>query len=443
MASQVHVSDEPMIRDALTGLPGPATLRARLAEWRDVAGSEAAPVHAMLISLGRFDTVNLAYGEAAGDSALAEVARRILHFAGDELADGEWCAARIAGGNFVLAARQPISRERWQWLGEALGKAVATPIAAIDGASIVRLWSRIALLRVLPGERPDHVLDRLAATLANAKHRAGARLLWADRENAPAGMRSAEIEADLLSALDRDEIEIVFQPQFPMTGHAPAGAEALARWRHPRLGLIGAQTLFAIAERADHVAQLSRHIAQRALGHAARWPGDLRLSLNITPDDLACPGFAAQFLDMLVVSTFDPARLTLEITEQVLLGDLEIAAATLATLKAAGIRIALDDFGGGFCNFRYLKLLPLDALKLDRSMIEGIEHDGRDLAVLRAIVALAGALDLTVIAEGIESEAQLQIAAREGATLFQGFLRSRPLSPADLITLVGNTRRAA
>ena len=422
-------------RDALTGLADAAALHARLERWRGAGRDkgEAAPVHALLVGLGRFDAVNLAYGEAAGDGALVEVARRLLHFGGDELGEGEWLAARLGGGKFALIARQPVSRERWQWLGEAIADALAAPIAAVDGAGTVRLWPRIALLRVLPGETGAHVLDRLAATLGRAHDRPGARVLWADRTQAPAGIRAAELEADLLAAVDRNEIEIAFQPQFDLVEGGVVGAEALARWRHPRVGLIGAAALFAIAERADHLAHLSRHIAETALVHAAGWPRHFRLSLNITPVDLAASGFAAELAALVTGSGFAADRLTLEITEQVLLGDLEGASAALAELKRAGVRIALDDFGGGFCNFRYLKLLPLDALKLDRSMIEGIEHDPRDRAVLCAIVALARALGLTVVAEGIENEAQRAIAAAEGCALYQGFLGAPPLSHREFL----------
>ncbi len=430
MTSLSHASGQSR-RDALTGLADSEAVRGALDIWRaEATDGKAAPVHALLIGLGRFDAVNLAYGEAAGDGALVEVARRILHFAADELADGEWLASRLGGGKFALVAREAMSRERWQWLGEALGEALAAPIATLDRSGTVRLWPRIALLRVLPGERADHVVDRLAGTLAQAHDRPGARIAWADRTRSPAGIRAAEIEADLLTAIDHGEIEIVFQPQYDMADDRLVGAEALARWNHPRIGQIGAGALFAIAERAEHVAHLSRHIAEKALAAARVWSRDVRLSINVTPADLASPNFAHEFASLLDASGFAAARLTLEITEQVLLGDLERCAATLATLKSRGIHIALDDFGGGFCNFRYLKLLPLDTLKLDRSMIDGIEQDERDRAVLRAIVALARALDLTVVAEGIETEAQRAIAHSEGCAVYQGFLRSAPLSPA-------------
>jgi EAL domain-containing protein (putative c-di-GMP-specific phosphodiesterase class I)/GGDEF domain-containing protein len=433
MATNPRLSDSE--RDPLTGLADGGALTRELETWRVEQRGSAFGVHAMMIGLGRFDTVNLAYGAAAGDGALAEVARRILHFATDELAGAEWIAARIGGGTFAVVTREAVSRERWQWLGEALAEAVAAPIAAVDGAGTVRLWPRVALLRMLPGERAAHVLDRLAATLERAHDQAGARLQWADRGSTPPGIRTYELEADLLPAIDRGEIEIAFQPQYALATGVLVGAEALARWRHPRLGMIGAGPLFAIAQRTDHVAPLSRHIIERALAEACRWPETLRLSLNITPDDLVSSTFAAQFASVVARSGFAATRLTLEITEQVLLGDLEAVAATLNGLKESGMEIALDDFGGGFCNFRYLKLLPLDRLKLDRTMIDGIESDPRDLAVLRAIVALAGALGLSTIAEGIETEGQRAIALAEGCDWFQGFLASAPLSPEDFLAL--------
>lgn len=424
-------------RDRLTGLPGPADARAVLAGWQAdyAARGHVAPVQAMLLGLGRFDTVNLAYGEAAGDGALAEVARRILHFAEDEFESGAHLVARIGGGQFLVAALEACSRERWEWLADALADAVALPIADLEDAGTLRLWPRVALMRATHGEGPEIVLDRLAQALAQAKAEPARRVLWADGGLSVPGRRSAQLEADLLAALDRDEIEILYQPQFALDSDRLTGAEALARWQHPELGRIGAGALFAIAERADHVAQLSRHIATRALAGAKDWPDHLRLSLNITPADLAAGSFAQEFSALLAKSGFPAERLTLEITEQVLLADIERAAASLEQLHELGVRIALDDFGAGFCNFRYLKLLPLDYLKLDRAMVDGVIEDPRDLAVLRGIVAMAKALDLTVIAEGIESEAQREIIAAEGCDYYQGFLKAAPMGGGDFASL--------
>jgi diguanylate cyclase len=414
--------------DPLTGLAGPAAARARLTAWHE----QAVPAHALLLGLRRFDALNLAYGRSAGDFALGEVAQRIKHFAADEL-DGPWFVARIGGAQFLLVASEPCSRERWQVFAGQLADAVARPIAS--GGSTLRLSPRIAMLRGLLDESPESTLDRLAETLTLLIAQPGRRLLWADGENTRAGRSAAQLEADLLGALDRDEIEILFQPQYSCGDDRLCGAEALARWNHPELGRMGAGALFAIADRAEHVPQLSRHIAVRALAGAAKWPGDLRLSLNITPNDLAAGNFAQDFSALLKASRFPAWRLTLEVTEQVLLADMQQAALALAGLVKAGTRIALDDFGAGFCNFRYLKVLPLHYLKLDRSLIEGVAGDSRDLAVLRGVIALARALDLQVIAEGVESEAQRLLVSAEGCATYQGFLKAQPMSAAEFLKL--------
>lgn len=408
-------------RDPVTGLTGLDAARVRLGDWL----RQGEPIHALLVGLKRFDAVNLAYGPSAGDAALAEVAGRLKHFAGDEL-EGAWLAARGGGGQFLLFSVEPLSRERWQLIGAQLLDLLARPITI--GASTLRLSPRAGLLRAVAGEEPDSVFDRLGQALDNAMSHPGRRLIWADGEATPAGRSAAQLEADLLRALDREEIEVVYQPQFSCADDRLSGGEALARWNHPRLGRIRAGGLFAIAERADHVAQLSRHIQRLALEGAKAWPMDLRLSLNVTPSDLASSNFANEFAALAHDAGFPAWRLTLEVTEQVLLSDVAQAAQTLETLTRQGMRVALDDFGAGFCNFRYLKLLPLHYLKLDRSMIDGVAGDPRDLAVLRAIIAMAGALELKVIAEGVESEAQRALVAVEGCATYQGFLRAHPLS---------------
>ncbi len=429
-------------RDSLTGLAGASAVRERLMCWHDQAAMSdlPAPVHVMLLGLRRFDTVNLAYGEAAGDGALVTVAQRILHFCDDEFEDGDWIAARIGGGKFLLAVHEACSRERWQWLAEALADAVALPIAGLDQSGTLRLWPRVALLRAMPGESPQMIFDRMGEALELAREQHGKRVVWADGNITPRGLPSARLEADLLGALDRNEIEVLYQPQYSLPDGRLSGAEALARWQHPQLGRIGASALFAIAERADHVAQLSRRIAQQALMAAAHWPYAARLSLNVTPADLAAASFAEELQLLIDYAGFAPERLTLEITEHVLLTDLERSAAMLAGLRDVGVRIALDDFGAGFCNFSYLKILPLDYLKLDRAMIGGIETGPKDLAVLRAIIAMAKALGLEIIAEGIETEAQCDLIAREGCDYFQGFLRAAPLVQAEFHNLLQTTR---
>lgn len=414
-------------RDVLTGLPGAAGARA----WLDAMG-RIGFVQAMQVSLQRLQSVNLAYGKTGGDQALVAAARRIADFAAVEFGD-DVLVARTSGSEFLVASREAVSRERWQWLAEALGRAVARPMT-IEGEAI-RLQPRVALLRGLTGEPGADVLDRLDQASLALQRNSTRRYLWADGTHPARGQSAASLEADLIGALHREEISVLFQPQFDVASGALAGAEALARWEHPTYGRIGAETLFAVAERGDLVTQLTEHIALRALTQAKSWATPLRLSLNVTAEDFALGAFAGMMRRLLAETGFPASRLTLEITERTLISDFEDCALALDELSEDGVSVALDDFGTGFSNFRALKALPLDALKLDRSLVKDLARDRRDRAIVAAMIAMARALDMYVIAEGVETEAQLAVLREEGCEFFQGFLRAGPVSAADMAAL--------
>lgn len=386
----------------------------------------------MLVGLHRLSSVNLAYGHAGGDIALAEIGRRIADFAVEELDPGSM-VARVGGGEFLIASDGTISRERWQWLAEALTRRISRGLPV--RGEVLHLVPRTALLRGVPGEAGAAMIDRLDQALGAVQQQAGRRILWADGSHRARGRSAARLEADLIGAMARDEIGIVFQPQYRVADGALVGVEALARWDHAQLGRIGAETLFAIAERGDHVAQLSRHIAGKALAAAADWDA-LALSLNVTAEDLASDAFAADFRELLTGTGFVPTRLTLEVTEHALVADFAQSAAALAELASTGVRIALDDFGTGYANFRTLKSLPLDTIKLDASMVRDVDSDPRDRAILTAIVAMARALGLKIVCEGVERESQLAVLQQEGCDTFQGFLRSGPISAAEVSALL-------
>ncbi len=414
-------------RDVLTGLVSTAGARA----WLDAAGRDGF-VQAMLVSLQRLQTVNLAYGKTGGDLALVEVAQRLSDFAWEELGP-DALVARTGGADFILASAAPLPRARWHWLAEALGRAISRPML-VEGEAI-RLQPRTALIRGLSGEPGADLLDRLDQASLELQRSPVRRILWADGSHPARGQSAASLEADLIGALHREEIAVLFQPQFDVATGALCGAEALARWEHPKFGRIGAETLFAIAERGDLVTQMTEHVATLALDAACAWPDTMRLSLNVTPEDFALGRFAETMRRLIGETRFSARRLTLEITERTLISDFDDCAAAIEDLALDGVRVALDDFGTGFSNFRALKALPLDALKVDRSLVRDIARDRRDRAIVTAMIAMARALGMSVVAEGVETEAQLAILQEEGCDTFQGFLRAGPVSAKDMAAL--------
>lgn len=241
---------------------------------------------------------------------------------------------------------------------------------------------------------------------------------------------------DLLAAvIAHQQVAVVYQPQInPSTG-AVEGAEALARWDR----VAGAEQLFERAAAAGLSERLSRLVQSKALRAAAAWEGPLRrlrISINLLPDEIVQAGYVDWFLDQVGSAGIDPRRVTIEITENVLLSDLEAVALNLERLREAGIKVALDDFGTGYASFAYLGSLPLDALKIDRGLISKIGTSERDRIVVRSIFGLARDLGLSVVVEGVESTSQLVLLAEWGCELYQGFLGAGALDEQELARFV-------
>lgn len=426
-------ADAGASRDPLTGVSDARAARSWLAERLDDA--HRGPVVALLLGVSRFDAINAAFGRASGDAVLQSMARRIERQAE---ADGHGrLAARLAGAEFAVLLDAPATIGDGRVLAQELVETVSRPFAA--GGHVVTLACRAGVAISQTGDDAAALLRRASAALAEAKAGDGppVRVLEEGAESETA--REGRLEVDLRRALDKGEIEIRFQPQVSIASDRIVGAEALVRWRHPQLGELGATTLLRVAERSDYLAQLSDHVQRKAIAAAAAWPealAGLRLAVNITAADIARPGFATQFLAMVRESGFDPGRLTVEVTESGLIEDLAGAAALLAELRGGGLRVAIDDFGTGYSSLAYLKALPLDYLKIDKRLAQDITGSMRDRIVVRGVIDMARSLGLDVVAEGVETEAQLALLAAEGCTLYQGFLRAPPVDSADLAALV-------
>ena len=426
-------------RDPLTGLGDGVEARHWLASH--LQGGSGTIL--LLLSITRFEMVNTAYGRATGDALIQATARRIERIVSD-VGGKRALLARMAGAEFLIGLPAPLAMERAQLLADQVIGAVRRPFMA--GADMIALGCRIGIVEAGPADRDvTALLRRASAALADAKLSEGApvRLLSSAEEDHATW--TSRLEVDLRLALAQNEIEILFQPQVSITSGAIVGVEALARWRHPDFGELGAPTLFAAAERSDYLAELSDHVQGRAIAAAAAWPATLsglRLAVNVTATDIARPSFAGQFLALADAGGFARDRLTVELTESGLIEDLNIAADLLAALRAGGCRVAIDDFGTGYSSLAYLKALPLDYLKIDKRLSQDITGSARDRIVVRGVIEMARSLGLSVIAEGVETPEQLALLAQEGCNYYQGFLCAEPLTTAELVDRVATFGRS-
>lgn len=423
-------------RDNLTGLLS----RQAALDWlerRLASGSTTV----LLLSISQFDRMNAAYGEVVGDALLGRIARRIERMTGDVAAGS--MIARIGGAEFLVGlAGEVASADRATFLARQIIGAIGRPFSAED--HMIRLTTRCGIAQSRAGDDATHLLRRASTALADARQAGGEGIRILSAEKRSRQVDADKLETDLRPALHRGEIGIVFQPQYAVDADKVIGVEALARWNHPHYGSLGAGILFATAERSDYLLPLSAHIQAEALRQAAAWPAamsDLRLSINVTSADIAQPGFMRQLLDLVDGSGFPRSRLTVEITESGLIEDVEATTTLLSALRAEGLAVAVDDFGTGYSSLSYLKSLPLDYLKIDSNLAQDIAGTARDRIIVRGVIHMAKSLGLRVIAEGVETEQQLDLLAREGCDYYQGFLRSAGVSSAELERLVLGTGR--
>ena len=295
----------------------------------------------------------------------------------------------------------------------------------------------VALAEPMVGDPNGRLAIRIAAAQIMREESVAEQLRTASDQLArPASARDGVM---VKSALSQDEVVIFYQPQYDVATGDMIGVEALLRWQHPELGLLGAGALVTAARAARMECELTEQAHRIALAEMAAWPkalAKLRVSLNITAADLGDPDFADRFAAMTKKAGVDPDRLTLELTEQAMLSDPASAAEQLAQIRALGCAIAIDDFGTGYSSLSLLARLPIDYLKIDSGFTRTIDGSDRDRIVVRAIVDLARALGLLVVAEGIEKEEQLARLSELGVATWQGFLRSGPVPGGELLALL-------
>ncbi|MBG0511172.1 bifunctional diguanylate cyclase/phosphodiesterase [Agrobacterium sp. MOPV5] len=373
-----------------------------------------------LIDLDGFKAVNDAWGHAVGDELICMVANALRACHPEILA-----AARLGGDEFALVQVGSIDRRE---IEEAILALFAEPFR-IDGRTI-EVGASIGVAPRTGNVAPLELLRRADMALYRAKENGKGHAVAYDLELDRERQRIADMEGELREAINSGRIEPVFQPLVSASTGAIIGLEALARWRSA-VGNISPEVFIPLAEKSGLIDALGVHMLRTSIRHAKSWP-KLALSVNVSPIQLCNPDFAAQVITVLREADFNPNRLTLEITEGVLMSNPEQARRSIDQLRRVGIKFALDDFGCGYASIGALRQFGFDRMKIDRSLVSGVEENANGIDVLRATVALATALDIPVTAEGIENTQQAAILRDTGCDQFQGYLVGKPMSADEI-----------
>jgi len=415
--------------DSLTDLPNRAAFNSCLTATLDLAALSKKNLAVLCIDLDRFKTVNDVFGHLVGDALLAEVARRL------ETASQEAFLARVGGDEFTIitpTGPQPAIAEA---LAERLNAVFDTDIDI--GGQPLRVGLTIGVA-IFPQDGADGatLTSNADAALSRAKLEARGSIRFFEPAMDKQLREKRALQQDLRTAIVRDELTLHYQPQAHINGEV-TGFEALVRWHHPRQGMVPPGTFIPLAEESGVIMQLGEWILRTACREAASWPRPLRIAINLSPVQFQHGDLAQLVHQVLLETGLSPARLELEITEGMLIGDFNRAVSILRRLKNLGVRIAMDDFGTGYSSLSYLQSFPFDKIKIDRSFISNLGHSQQAAAIVRAVIALGHGLDLPVVAEGVETAEQLEFLAGESCNEIQGYFIGRPKPIADYADFVG------
>jgi diguanylate cyclase (GGDEF)-like protein len=431
--------------DSLTHLPNRRLLFDRLKHALAACARSHRLGALLFIDLDNFKGLNDTLGHDQGDLMLQQVAQRltacvresdlVARLGGDEfvvLLEGEdeprtefASHARLVGTKILAALGQPYQLGNYEYR--------CTPSIGInlfDGS----------------GDSADDVLGGADFAMYQSKAAGRNTVRFFDPDMQAAVSARAALEEDLRRGMPQQEFVLHYQPQMDSQGRM-VGAETLVRWRHPGRGVVPPSEFIPLAEETGLILQLGQWVMEAACEQLAAWtehPRNTPLSLAINVSARQCrhPDFVEQVLGALDRSGADPQRIKLELTESLLVDDVEDTIAKMTALRARGVRFSLDDFGTGYSSLTYLKRLPLDQLKIDRSFVQDVLTDPNDASIVRTIVALGQSMGLEVMAEGVETEAQRDFLAVNGCNIYQGFLFSRPLPPEEFEALMQETAGA-
>ncbi|KGI67564.1 EAL domain-containing protein [Mycolicibacterium rufum] len=439
---QARVDAEEQLRylaehDDLTGLYNRRALLshldARLAE------GQPGPVSALFFDLDRLKAINDYLGHTAGDWFIRVLAERLRRGA-----EGPHLIARLGGDEFVVVPTTPMDADAAEALAHRL-QAVLRERVSIDGEMLTRTVSIGVALGVPGHDSTSDLLRRADQAVLTAKGSGGNQVaVFTDDMSMKNEFRN-DIELHLQTVIENGALLLHYLPEVDMRTGEIVACEALVRWQHPTRGLLAPDAFIGVAESINMAGELGRWVMRTACAEFAAWRSrgvgtDAVMRINVSPVQLVTDGFVEAVADTMAEFGLARGSVCLEITESVVVQDIETTRITLAGLKAAGVQVAIDDFGTGYSALSQLKSLPVDTLKIDRSFVRELGSDPGDLAIVRAIIALAEAFGLELVAEGVETEAAALTLLRHGCHRAQGFLLSRPIAGAAMESLLAKGR---
>ena len=424
--------------DSLTGLANRALFADRLEHALARTHRFGQSIAVLFIDLDDFKTVNDSLGHGEGDHLLIAVAERLVGAvrAGDTI-------ARMGGDEFAVLIEDPVEAEAPLVVAQRLLAALEAPFER--GAKELFVHASVGVATSTSrSQTADELLRDADVSMYMAKSNGKNRVELFVPSMHEAALARFALKADLERAVERGEFALVYQPIMHLATGQVAGVEALLRWHHPRRGLVGPTEFIPVAEETGLIIRLGRWVLEQACSQARAWDEEtstpLTMSVNVSARQVQAPGFVDEVAHVLATTGLAPARLTLELTESVLMQDVEQTASTLDALKQLGVRLAIDDFGTGYSSLTYLDRFPIDELKIDRSFVATMTTGPDQSALVRSILKLGETLHLETVAEGIEQADQLAELKTLGAGLGQGYYFAEPLSPDALSVFLASGR---
>jgi diguanylate cyclase (GGDEF)-like protein len=433
--SEVELAHQAL-HDPLTALPNRTLFSDRLSVALDRSRRTGTPVAVLFLDVDSFKQINDSMGHAAGDLLLTVLADRFR-----AMLRPMDTVARFGGDEFTFLFEELESERGAVLIADRISQSASEPLTLGDGETSVAVSIGIAIVSD-PSVAPDSVIRDADTAMYRAKELGGARFELYDETSRNRATRRLELEQALRRAVERSELRVHYQPCVSLNGETGlTGFEALVRWQHPERGLIEAEEFVSLAEDTGLIVPIGEWVLEQALHHVASWrqsrPG-VTISVNLSSRQLEDPGLVASLGAAMRASGADPSMLCLEVTEDTVEHNPELAARMLVAIDELGVKLAIDDFGMGHSSLASLRHLPLDTIKIHQSFVSSLGTEPGEAAIVGALVELGHALGLSVVAEGVESDAQLAQLRDLGCDGAQGYLFSRPLPEDGVHALLGS-----